>query len=128
ECVAGFVCQNKVCVRGGSPDCPGVDLQRDLANCGACAHACPTPLNAQALCSAGSCGRGPCALGTFDFDGPATFGCEATCTGKTCKDGRGNTVVVTAPPLPETGAVFQALASGSSYGGRVQTNACHTHI
>ena len=76
----------------------------------------------------GACARGPCAPGSFDFDGALTFGCEAHCQGLSCTDGNGVAVVVTAPPLPESGAVFQALASGSSYGAQVQTDSMHTNI
>jgi alpha-tubulin suppressor-like RCC1 family protein len=80
----------------------------DLANCGRCGNACPTPPNASAVCRGGVCGVGPCAGGFSDCNGAASDGCEvnlqsdarncgacarvcptpsnavATCTGATC--------------------------------------------
>lgn len=75
----------------------------------------------------GVCGRGLCRPGFFDIDGPESFGCESTCIHRVCT-GPSGTVTLTAEPLPETGLVQQALASGSSFGGAVQTSATHTNI
>lgn len=75
-----------------------VDLQSDIQNCGACGHICPKSNNASALCDQGVCGSGPCDPGYGGSD------CQ-TCVSSPCN-----------PVLPETGAVFQAFASGSSYG------------
>jgi len=91
------------------------DTQSDPLNCGACSNACPAPLHAAATCDGGACGRGPCDPGWYDIDASAP-GCES--------GGEG----VTAAPLPETGLVFQAFASGSSYGGRFQANGHYTNV
>lgn len=112
------------CQQPGGP----VATDTDPKNCGACGNACPTPAHAAALCAKGKCGRGPCQAGFFDLDGAKTLGCEASCAGKTCTLGDGTTVTVTNVPLPETGAVFQDFASGSSFGRFIQTNAGHTNI
>lgn len=110
------------------PGASSVDTQGDAANCGECGNACPTPVNASAVCRSGVCDRGPCNPGYFDIDRANTFGCEATCAGKVCTDGLGNQTTLTVPPLPETGAVFQSPSSGSSFGGEVQTSATHTNF
>ncbi len=130
--VAGSAC-TQACLPGGKlgpcqPPTGAVNTSSDVAHCGQCGNACPTPKNALASCSKGICGRGPCAKGSFDFDGPVTFGCEMSCSGKVCTDPSGNTVTVTGELLPESGAVFQALASGSSYGATVQTSSRYTNI
>jgi hypothetical protein len=80
------------------------DTQSDPPNCGACGNVCPALLHAAATCDAGACGRGQCDPGWYDID--SVVGCEV--------GGEG----VTAAPLPETGLVFQAFASGSSYAVR----------
>ena len=107
---------------GSSPTAaPGVcggqaaDLQTDTSNCGTCGNVCPAPLHASAACSAGVCGRGACDPGWFDVE-VSVPGCES--------GGEG----VTAAPLPKTGLVFQAFASGSSYGDRVQVGTTHTNV
>jgi hypothetical protein len=85
------------------------------------------PVNAEVKCSQGVCGRGPCLPGYFDLDGPRTFGCESTCKNKVCTDGL-TTVVVTNEPLPESGAVFQAMSSGAAWGAKAQMSAQYTNI
>jgi hypothetical protein len=104
-----------------------VNLQNDVNNCGQCGEVCPLPLHASPLCANGVCGRGPCQAGYFDIDGNATFGCEATCQGQVCTLPDGGTVVVNGTVLPEAG-LFSALASGSSFGGAVQTSASFTNM
>jgi hypothetical protein len=105
-----------------------VDLMNDIHNCGECGNVCPTPLHADPRCVYGHCRRGPCAAAWFDFDRDTTYGCEASCHGLTCTLGSGETVTLTAEPLPETGLTWQAVASGSSFGGEVQTSATHTNF
>lgn len=51
-----------------------VDLQTDMANCGACAAACGSA-NATAACTAGAC-QISCAAGFGNCDGDAANGCE----------------------------------------------------
>ncbi len=66
-------------------DCDGqidedFDLFHDPNHCGACHHTCPTPPNAEPLCSSGVC-QYQCLPGTFDNDLLADNGCEAAaCT------------------------------------------------
>lgn len=107
---------------GTDAGCPN-----DVMNCSGCGRACAVPVNAAARCFDGGCGRGPCIAGAFDLD-PAIFGCESTCTAATCMVGDGGTVVFTAPPVPETGLVNEALSSGSSHGAAVQTSTGHTNF
>jgi len=52
-----------------------VALATDIAHCGGCNTACPTPANGQATCSSGVCGLA-CATGFADCDGMASNGCE----------------------------------------------------
>lgn len=122
--------KNNTCLQGcdstGKPlAClpPGVatiDIQTDAKNCGECGNACADPLNATAACGGAVCGRGPCRAGFFDIDGSRTFGCESTCVNRVCQDPLGNRVTVSNNPLPETGLVNFAFASGSSFGTREQ--------
>jgi len=110
-----------------APDGGLVDTETDPFNCGGCGHVCPAPLNTPVSCSGGLCGRGPCQPGTFDLDGPATFGCEATCAGATCTLADGGSLTLGAPPLPETGLVAQVLCSGGALPPAPQTNARFTN-
>jgi alpha-tubulin suppressor-like RCC1 family protein len=48
----------------------------DLANCGMCGRACPSPPAATPACRAGACGIGVCAGGFGDCDGDPMNGCE----------------------------------------------------
>lgn len=123
-CPTGRRCELGACVMAGC----NADLMNDAANCGQCGRVCPLPANAPARCAQGSCGRGPCNAGFFDLDGPATPGCEASCAGATCTLPDGGVVGVTNPPVPESGAVARALASGSSHGAQVQTSATHSNL
>jgi hypothetical protein len=52
-----------------------VDPATDVANCGACGHACPAGTNGTVSCSAGAC-RIACATGFADCDGDESNGCE----------------------------------------------------
>lgn len=112
-------------------DCGGkiVDLATDPLHCGSCGNACATPLHATAVCARETCGRTPCEAGWFDFDGAETPGCEASCAGTTCTLRPGGAIVILAsPPLPETGLVGRAFASGSSGGSEIQTSATYTNV
>ncbi len=80
RCQAG-ACSFSSC-NAGFGDCdriPGngceVDTRVSLAHCGACGATC-APLNATAVCGAGSCGFGTCAMGWASCDGIARNGCE----------------------------------------------------
>lgn len=72
-----------------------VDLQVDVANCGACANACPVRPNAASSCAAGVC-RSTCLAEFGDCDGDPTNGCEALLStaahcgacGRTCASGQ----------------------------------------
>ncbi len=58
--------------------------------------------------------RGPCEPGRFDLDGVASNGCEARCAGTTCTVGEGETaytILLSAPPIPETGIAASELTS-----------------
>lgn len=93
-----------------------VDIKVDSKNCGACGNVCPNLLHAGAACNQGVCTRGPCDPGWADLDSNVP-GCETECPSGQCgSNGAG--------VLPETGAVFQAFASGSSsYGPPAQASA-----
>ncbi|MBP6832410.1 MAG: hypothetical protein KA978_16610 [Deltaproteobacteria bacterium] len=54
-----------------------VSLSSDVANCGACSHACVVA-NASPSCVAGHCGLGTCNVGYLDCDVDAANGCETT--------------------------------------------------
>jgi hypothetical protein len=77
------------------------------------------------MCIAGQCSRGPCNPGYYDLGG--TFGCQSSCDAGVCTSDDGGTTTVTNTPLPESGNVFRALSSGSSYGGGVQTSPSYTN-
>ena len=55
--------------------CPGVDLMRDVMNCGACGNACPDRTGAAVSCVSGAC-RYACHGGRGDCDGDTVNGCE----------------------------------------------------
>ncbi len=52
-------------------------LATDLANCGACGHACPARPSATISCTAGACGFA-CTAGHADCDGSPSNGCEVS--------------------------------------------------
>lgn len=117
---------------GGVPGlCHGVptDTTSDPNNCGQCDHVCPTPQHSTVACQNSQCGHGPCDPGYYDVNGDPTDGCESICdcAAHTCTSSAG-TVTITNCPLPDTGAVFQALVSGVSEGGEVQTNSQFTNV
>jgi hypothetical protein len=69
------------CVGEVTPNCNGncVNLQTDLANCGACNNACPTGANAISACNSGSCAFN-CNAGFGNCDGNTGNGCEINIT------------------------------------------------
>jgi hypothetical protein len=87
-----------------------VETSSDIEHCGRCGNRCPAPLNAEAICSRGACGRGPCHPGFFDLDRATTFGCEATCEERICTDPSGARVRITNLPLHERDPALQVLA------------------
>jgi hypothetical protein len=101
----------------------GVNTANDPANCGSCGHVCATPAHASATCRQSACGRGPCANGFFDVDGPATFGCESTCSGRTCTFPDGGTVTVSNVPVPESRLAEAAVSNGAG----VQSDGAHVN-
>lgn len=91
KCAPGQYCRS---ILGGAPQClcgPSetacgdllnpdgdlecVDVATDPKNCGACAHACPTAPNANAVCRSGICGL-ECAAHKADCNGSWADGCE----------------------------------------------------
>ena len=56
----------------------GVNLNTDVANCGACNRACPA-LNATPTCVMGQCRVGTCRAGWADLNGDVSDGCEWQC-------------------------------------------------
>jgi hypothetical protein len=105
-----------------------INTQTSATNCGTCGNVCPTPAHASAACNAGLCGRGACAAGFFDLDGPVVFGCESTCTGRNCTLGDGGSITVSNDPVSEIGLVGKSVVNGSSVGAGVQTNANHSNL
>jgi hypothetical protein len=85
------------------------DTLTDPKNCGTCGVVCSFG-NAATMCASGKCVRGACASGWYDLDGDPGNGCEASCTGTSCTASYG-TLVLSAPPLPDTGIVASAFAS-----------------
>jgi len=80
SCVAS-ACAVGACHAGFS-DCNGLAADgcevapaSDVANCGACGHACSLP-NASPVCAAGLCAVGACAEGFVDLDLDPSNGCE----------------------------------------------------
>lgn len=70
-----------VCTAGA---CAGavIDLQTDLANCGACGNVCPDVANGTAACTAGACGVAACSPGYTLSNGhcvPAAPAVPASC-------------------------------------------------
>jgi hypothetical protein len=77
----GGVCSTRC--EDGFGDCNGdagdgceIDLESEMAHCGACDNACPEPANALAVCAEGSCGLGQCVPGFANCDEQADNGCE----------------------------------------------------
>jgi hypothetical protein len=77
-------------------------------------------VHAEAQCMAGgTCGRGPCELGYFDFD-PTIPGCETHCVGRKCDLADGGSISLSNDPLHERSEAFGALSSGASLGQLTQ--------
>jgi hypothetical protein len=86
HCAAGSLCVGNVCVMGCTTErpCPAaqsccdgacVELQSNVAACGACGNRCSVA-NAAAACVNGACTVGMCNAPFGDCDGNATNGCE----------------------------------------------------
>ncbi len=88
DCNAGSICVGNTCLPGCSKDQPCqaadltcciascVDLEADLASCGACGQACDDPPHGTPSCVGGSCGLAACVAPWADCDGDPTNGCE----------------------------------------------------
>jgi hypothetical protein len=127
SCTSNVECPiDQECVGGTCSPCKA-DLQKDIKHCGRCGKVCPIPANAPTRCEKGVCGRGPCQSGFFDFDEQA-FGCETSCAGRVCTGPTGVKTTVDNDLLPETGSLFHAASSGSSYGSSIQTSASFTNM
>ncbi|MBL8600618.1 MAG: hypothetical protein JNK72_01710 [Myxococcales bacterium] len=79
-CTTGMTCSNGTCgniCQAPTTFCNGqcANTATDVANCGRCANACPTPANAVATCANGACG-GTCNAGFGDCDNSLANGCE----------------------------------------------------
>ncbi len=77
---AGVVAQIKLVLHRNGRASIGVsfcdsDLQSDIANCGACDHACTAGPGSQPTCTAGACGLA-CDAGAADCDQDPATGCE----------------------------------------------------
>jgi Notch-like protein len=73
---------NEIC-DGRDNDCDGLideglDLQNDIANCGACGNVCQFA-NASASCEDGVCVMGDCVTTYFDANDDPSDGCELKC-------------------------------------------------
>jgi hypothetical protein len=100
SCVAS-VCGIATC-NAGFADCDGdtangceVAPAADVANCGACGHACALP-HASPVCAAGACAVGTCDAGYADCDGDPANGCEVALNDSASNCGAcGNTCALT---------------------------------
>jgi hypothetical protein len=75
SCTAG----RTLCVASAASSGVCVDVQTDVANCGACGVTCTGGANGSAACAAGSCTT-VCSPGFLDCNGLATDGCEVRAT------------------------------------------------
>lgn len=114
----------------GCPDsaCGCADLHLDPANCGQCAHACPTAPNMTPFCAAGVCDAR--CVGTHgDCDRNAGNGCEVDLAGATadcglCGRSCGGTGPANTVPACLSGVCGFACAPGSSDCDHDMTNGC----
>jgi len=56
--------------------CPGVDVQSDPLNCGACGNVCPSNPHEEPGCTVGRCFVARCSTGYLNCDANVTNGCE----------------------------------------------------
>ena len=135
-CGAGLTCTDGLCLLSGCPSgrtlcgTACVDLNSDVAQCGACGRACALP-NATAACSAGTCVVASCAAGLGNCDGVATNGCETDTTRSATNCGACGTVC----PTPQNSipacvaascGIFCATGFGSCDGANA--NGCEVSL
>ncbi len=118
----GSVCGLGTC-NAGFGNCDGnpgngceTDTNVTVAHCGACGHACPSPLNGAPSCSGGTCGLGACSVGFGNCDNNPGNGCETDTTSNVAHCGGCG---MPCPALPNaTGSCAKSLcAIGSCSAG-----------
>ncbi|TAK25189.1 MAG: hypothetical protein EPO40_22715 [Myxococcaceae bacterium] len=135
-CGAGLTCTDGTCALTGCPSgqtrCSGtcVDLNANVAQCGACGRACSLP-NATPACTSGSCVVATCSAGFGDCDGSAANGCETDTRTTTSSCGAcGNICPVPQNSIPAcvggSCGIFCATGFGSCDGSNA--NGCEVSL